>query len=109
VVVNYNLEINPTNGITNESAVVARMVVIPRAWCAIIRSTGFQRRFVELLDLFDRFLMHGLVSPASQKRTIEETARDQDWDPLSAVNAVCCLLEISFAVASSIAQPWTQK
>jgi hypothetical protein len=85
------------------------MVMIPRAWCAIIRSTGFQRRFVELLDLFDRFLMHGFVSPASQKSTIEGTARDQDWDPLSAVNAVCCLLEISFAVASSIAQPWTQK
>jgi hypothetical protein len=43
------------------------MVMIPRAWCAIIRSTGFQRRFVELLDLFNRFLMHVLVSPASKK------------------------------------------
>lgn len=55
MVVNHNLEVNPTDGITNKSAVVARMVMIPRAWCAIIRSTGFQRRFVELLDLFDRF------------------------------------------------------
>lgn len=39
---------------------------------------------------------------------MEETGRDEDIDLLSAVNAVCCLLRTSFALASSISAPWTQ-
>jgi hypothetical protein len=98
MVVNHNLKIDPTDWITHESGIVAAAIVITRARRSIARSASFQCGFVEFLNLFN---VCALVSYV--------LAQTENFDSLSAVNAVCCLLAISTAVASSISQPLTQK
>jgi hypothetical protein len=65
MVVNDNLNVDPTDRIENESAVVPRMIMRSRARSTIIGGTCLQGGFMELLDLLDSYVADVTISHAS--------------------------------------------
>ena len=61
MVANHNLKVYPTDRITNESAVIARMIMGTRARLAVIGGAGLQSGCMELVHLFGRFVLQLLV------------------------------------------------
>jgi len=49
-IVVHNLDVNPTDRISDKSAIIPRMILRPRARCAIVFATSFDSSFVELVD-----------------------------------------------------------